>query len=177
MIHKPQNQARIYPTFTPSSTVDERQPWTTSSFSRASSNHDRRQPSYSDISEPTLQNRRSVDSAETQPLSTPPVTGPQGTDADDVAFDPQDILQEGLAEWHDRALSIRTLKKTSSIAAATEDVIEDLSHTVPSNSIDNSQQGVHMKVMKGRKNQWRQSRVAPSLAIVQVKIIPSLNFE
>jgi hypothetical protein len=106
-----------YPTFTPSSTVDERQPWTTSSFSRASSNHDRRQPSYSDISEPTLQNRRSVDSAQIQPLSTPPVTGPQGI-ADDVAFDPQELLQEGLTAWHDRALSLRTLKKSSSIAAA-----------------------------------------------------------
>jgi len=45
-------------------------------------------------------------------------SGYQDVDAGGVTFAPQDLLQEGLGEWKDRALSLLSLKKSSSIAAA-----------------------------------------------------------
>lgn len=100
------------------STVDERQPRISSNFARATSNRDRGRPSLSENSEPTLERGRSISSARIQPLPTPVISGYRGPDAGGVTFDPQDLLQEGLGEWQDRALSLLTLKRSSSIAAA-----------------------------------------------------------
>lgn len=110
-------QPSSYPAFTPTSAMDDRQQpiRSTSSGRRAVSGHEERRPSVSDITE----SRRSISSAQIRPLPTAPVTEyNQGGDAVDPAFDPQDLLQMGLGEWQNRALSLRTLRRTSSIAAA-----------------------------------------------------------
>ena len=112
------SQPSSYYSFTPASTIDERQSKITSSGGRSSSSHDRRRPFFSDISEPTPESERSVVSTQSQPLPTPAVTGYEDVDVDAMAYDPQDLLQEGLAEWRDRAASLLTLKRSSSIAAA-----------------------------------------------------------
>lgn len=100
------------------STVDERQPRISSNFVRASSNRDRRRPSLSENSEATLSRGRSISSARIQPLPTSVSSDYRGADAVGVTFEPQDLFQEGLGEWQDRALSLLTLKRSSSIAAA-----------------------------------------------------------
>lgn len=100
------------------STADERQPRISSNFARAPSNRNRGRPSPSENSEPTLERGRSIASARVQPLPTPTISGYRGPDAGDLTFEPQDLLQEGLGEWQDRALSLLTMKRSSSMAAA-----------------------------------------------------------
>lgn len=99
-----------------SPSTDERQaPGISGRFARASSE---RRPSGSDDSGPILRTRPSIGSARIQPLPTPVTTCYDPVDASNMAFNPQDLLQEGLGEWQDRALSLQTLKKSSSISAS-----------------------------------------------------------
>jgi len=77
-----------------------------------------RRPSVSDDSGPILRRRPSIGSARIQPLPTPVTTRYEAVNTGNMAFNPQDLLQEGLGEWQDRALSLQTLKKSSSISAS-----------------------------------------------------------
>lgn len=95
---------------------------TSGRFARAPSERERGRISVSDNSGPPLLQRfgsgRSIGSPRIQPLPTPVTTSYQGVEDDGLAFYPQDLLQEGLGEWQDRAVSLQTLKKSSSISAS-----------------------------------------------------------
>lgn len=100
------------------STADEKQPRISGNVARTPSNRDRGRPSPPENSGPTLERGRSRGSARIQPLPTSTMSGYQGTDAGALTFEPQELLQEDLGEWQDRALSLLTLKRSTSIAAA-----------------------------------------------------------
>jgi hypothetical protein len=97
-------------------------PGTSGRFARAPSDRERGRPSVSDNSGPSILQRlgsgRSFGSARIQPLPTPATTNYPGVEDDGLAFYPQDLLQEGLGEWQECALSLQTLKKSSSVSAS-----------------------------------------------------------
>ena len=97
-------------------------PGTNIRFARALSDRERGQPSASDNSGPSILQRfgsgRSFGSARIQPLQTPVTKSNQGVEDDGLAFYPQDLLEEGLGEWKDRASSLQTLKKSTSVSAS-----------------------------------------------------------
>lgn len=84
-------------------------------FARAPSE---RRPSVSGDSGPVLRRGSSIGSARIQPLPGPATPCDEAVGAGYMPFNSQDLLQEGLGEWQDRASSLQTLKKCSSISAS-----------------------------------------------------------
>lgn len=99
------------PSLDSTSTHERQAPGISGRFARAPSE---RRPSVSDDSGPILRRWPSIGSARIQPLPAPATTC---YEVGNMAFNPQDLLQEGLGEWQDRALSLQTLKKSSSMSA------------------------------------------------------------
>uniref|UniRef100_A0A7I4CW03 ABC transporter domain-containing protein n=1 Tax=Physcomitrium patens TaxID=3218 RepID=A0A7I4CW03_PHYPA len=100
------------------SAVDVKQTRTSANLGRAPSNGERGQSTVYDNSGPTIRRQKSHSSARIQPLASTRMTDYQGIDIGGVSFDPRDLLEEGLGEWQDRARSLLTLKRSSSIASA-----------------------------------------------------------
>lgn len=99
------------------STFDDRVPRPNiSRYGRAPSERDRGTPSQLPYKAgPLLRRGRSTGSSRIRPLPPPVTIGDQGVDSDTLTFDADDLLQEGLSEWQDRALSLQNLRRASSM--------------------------------------------------------------
>lgn len=97
------------------STNERRASGVSANFARAPSE---RRSSVSGDSGLVLRRGSSIGSAQIQPLPGPAMPCDEAVDAGNLPFNPIDLLQEGLGEWQDRASSLQTLKKCSSISAS-----------------------------------------------------------
>lgn len=103
------------PSLDSTSTVERQGPVTSGRFAKAPLE---RRPSVSDDSGRFLWRNPSIGSARIQPLPPPVTTFHEAVDAGNVAFNPRDLLQEGLGEWQGYAMNLQNLKRCSSVSAS-----------------------------------------------------------